>query len=201
MKLRHSPTSPFVRKVMMTALEAGVADRIKAIATDVWSPDTTIGADNPLGKVPALVLDDGTVLYDSPVICEYLDSLNTDGAPLFPPPGPARWAALKQQALSDGICDAAVLWLRETKRPEGERSPSWIERQKLAITRGCDALEASADGLSGPVTIGTLSAAMALGYLDLRFPELNWRAGRPKLAAWFLEASARPSFEATRPVG
>jgi glutathione S-transferase len=200
MKLRHSHTSPFVRKVMMTALEAGVADRIEAVPTDVWSRDTTIGEHNPLGKVPTLVLDDGTTLYDSPVICEYLDSLNRNGAHLFPPPGPARWTALTQQALGDGICDAAVAWRLESRRPEGEMSPSWIERQKLAVTRGCDVLEASVDELSGPVTIGTLAAVTALAYLDLRFEELNWRATRPKLAAWFLKASARPSFEATRPV-
>lgn len=199
MKLRYSQTSPYVRKVMMTALEAGVADRIEKVPTDVWSRDTTIGEHNPLGKVPALVLDDGTVLFDSPVICEYLDSLNHSGTSLFPPPGPARWKALTQQALGDGLCDAAVSWRLESRRPEGEMSLSWIERQKLAVMRACDTLEASVDALSGSVTIGTLAAVTGLAYLDLRFPELEWRASRPKLAAWFEAASARPSFDATRP--
>lgn len=198
MKLRYSKTSPYVRKVMMVAMEAGLAANITLEPTDAWSPDTTLPQDNPIGKVPTLILDDGTTLYDSPVICEYLDGLH-DGPKLFPAVGPARWTALRLQALADGICDAAVLRRLEAMRPEGERSPSWIGRQRMVLVRGCDALEADAGKLAGPTTVGTLAAMAALGYLDLRCADLGWRDGRPRLAAWFEEASRRQSFRDTRP--
>ncbi len=102
MKLRYSPTSPYVRKVSVTALELGLTERIARVPTDTQDRESGIAEHNPLGKVPALILDDGGVLYDSPVICEYLDSLH-DGPPMFPAAGPARWTALRQQALGDGI--------------------------------------------------------------------------------------------------
>ncbi|MBI1208226.1 MAG: glutathione S-transferase [Azospirillum sp.] len=198
MKLRFAATSPYARKVAMVVHEAGIADRIEIVVTDVWSPTTDIGDDNPLGKVPALMLEDGTTLYDSPVICEYLDSLG--GGQLFPPPGPARWRALTLQALADGICDAAVQRLLESRRAEGERSPSWMERQRRAIERALDALEASAADLdAGPITIATLAVQAALGYLDLRFAADAWRQGRPVLAAWFAANATRDSFTLTRP--
>lgn len=197
MKLRYSKTSPFVRKVRMTAWELDLTDRIVLDPTDAWSPATTLPQDNPLGKVPTLVLEDGSTLYDSAVICEYLDSLG--GTPKLFPTGPERWIALKLQALADGICDAAVLARLEAGRAEGERSPSWIERQKRAMVRGCDALEADIDTLSGPVTIGTLAVLAALGYLDLRFPEDDWRGPHPRLARWFETAGDRPGFRHTDP--
>jgi len=197
MKLYYSLASPYVRKVRMAALELGVAERIDLVLTDAWSVTAGLPQDNPLCKVPTLVLTDGTPLYDSPVICEYLDHLAGGG--LFPPAGPARWTALCQQALGDGLCDAAVARRLEGMRPENLRSPTWIERQKAAMIRACDTLENDADDLSGPVTIGGLAVATALGYLDLRFAEEDWRPGRPRLAAWFAEAGKRPSFHATRP--
>ncbi|HYD30961.1 MAG TPA: glutathione S-transferase N-terminal domain-containing protein [Azospirillaceae bacterium] len=200
MKLHHSPTSPFVRKVMMVAIEAGVADRVETLPTDAWASKPDHLAHNPLSKVPALVLEDDTCLYDSPVICEYLDSLNR-GVHLFPAMGPARWTALRQMALADGMCDAAVLRLKESMRSEGERSPSWIERQKAAVARAVEALEAEADGLAAAQpTIGTLAIMAALGYLDLRYKAEDWRQGHPKLLAWFDRASDRDSFRLTAPV-
>ncbi|WP_207456864.1 glutathione S-transferase N-terminal domain-containing protein [Azospirillum sp. SYSU D00513] len=198
MKLRHSPTSPFVRKVMMVAIECGLEGSVEAVPTNAWAPDTDLIKDNPLSKVPALVLEDGTALYDSPVIAEYLDTLH-DGPRLFPPTGPARWAALRQQALADGLCDAAILRLREGMRPEGEKSPSWIERQRAAMERSLDGMEAEAGSLGDSLTIGTVAILATLGYLDFRYAAEEWRKGRPALAAWFERASDRDSFRRTVP--
>ncbi|MEK7820711.1 MAG: glutathione S-transferase N-terminal domain-containing protein, partial [Pseudomonadota bacterium] len=117
MKLRFSPTSPYVRKVCVVALETGLFARLDLAPTNVWAADTDIGRDNPLGKVPALATDGGEVLFDSPVICEYLDSLH-DGAKLFPAAGGARWTALRRQALADGILDASVLRFLENRRKD-----------------------------------------------------------------------------------
>lgn len=183
MKLRYSPTSPFARKVLAIAVEAGLRDRIALVPTDAWAPGTDLVKDNPLCKVPALVLDGGEVLYDSPVICEYLDSLH-DGIKLFPATGGARWTALRRQALADGLMDAAVARRLEEKRPDGERSQGWIDRQTAAMTRALDALEDEADQLGQQPTIGHIAIACALGYVDLRFDADNWRRTRPALADW-----------------
>lgn len=198
MKLRWSPTSPYVRKVMMVVIECGLEQAIEKQTTNAWAPDTDLPADNPLGKVPALVLEDGTALFDSPVIAEYLDTLH-DGPRLFPATGPARWAALRQQALADGVCDAAILRRLEAQRPDGEKSPAWMERQRRAVARSLDVLEAEAAGLGDAPTIGTLSVLAALGYLDFRFGHEDWREGRPALSRWFEAMSARDSFRRTAP--
>lgn len=198
MKLRWSPTSPYVRKVVMVAIECGLEDSIEKQETNAWSPETDLPQDNPLGKVPALILKDGTALFDSPVIAEYLDSLH-DGHRLFPPAGPARWTALRLQALADGVCDAAILRRLEANRPDGEKSPNWMERQRRAVARALDVLEGEAEGLGSELTIGTLSVLVALGYLDFRFGYENWREGRPKLAQWFTAMSDRDSFRRTAP--
>ena len=197
MKLRYSGTSPYVRKVLATAIEAGLDDRIERVPTDPWAPDTDLPASNPLGKVPALTLDDGTVLFDSPVICEYLDSLQ-NGPKLFPE-GRARWVALRLAAIGDGICDAAINRLLDTRRPESQQSADWQERQKRAIARACDLLESEAATLEDSVTIGQLATACALGYVDFRWDAVQWRQGRPKLAAWFERFSERPSIATTKP--
>ena len=203
MKLRYSPTSPYVRKVSVTAIELGLAGRIEHIPTDTQGGDPGITEHNPLGKVPALVLDDGGVLYDSPVICEYLDGLH-DGPRTFPAEGPERWTALRQQALGDGILDAAILRMIETlRRPETLRWQGWIDHQAAKVVRAVDQFEAEAaelpGGLAGPLTIGAIAAGCALGYLDFRAPELEWRAGRAELAAWYEEFSQRPSMRETVP--
>ncbi|WP_448206288.1 glutathione S-transferase N-terminal domain-containing protein [Azospirillum sp. sgz302134] len=199
MKLRWSPTSPYVRKVMMVAIECGLEKAVETQKTDAWSPETDLPKDNPLGKVPALVLEDGTALYDSPVIAEYLDTLH-DGPRLFPAHGPARWTALRQQALADGICDAAILRRLEANRPDGEKSPNWMERQRRAVARALDVLEAeAATGLGDTLTVGTLAVLVALGYLDFRFGHEDWREGRPALTAWFAAMSDRDSFRRTAP--
>jgi glutathione S-transferase len=202
MKLRYSPTSPYVRKVSVTAIELGLAGRIERILTNTQDRDSGIAEHNPLGKVPALILDDGGVLYDSPVICEYLDSLH-DGAKLFPAKGAARWTALRQQALADGILDAAILCMIETlRRPEPLRWQGWIDHQTGKVRRALDQLEAEASGsgtLAGPLTIGRIAAGCALGYLDFRFPDLGWRDGRAALAAWYADFAQRPAMQETVP--
>jgi glutathione S-transferase len=197
MKLFFSPTSPFVRKVRVCAIEMGVADRLALVPANAFAEDG-LRTVNPLSKVPALSLKDGTVLYDSPVLCEYVDHLGGGG--LFPAPGPDRWTALRRQALGDGICDAALRQVLENRRAEGDRHADDIARQALAVASGLDSLEQEAVSLaSEALTIGEISVACALGYLDLRFSHQDWRIGRPNLTAWFAEVAKRPSMVATQP--
>jgi glutathione S-transferase len=198
MNVRWSATSPYVRKVMMVAIECGVADSITRQPTDPWSADTDLPQGNPLGKVPALTLEDGTTLFDSPVIAEYLDSLSV-GQRVLPVAGPERWAALRLQAIADGMCDAAILRRLESARPEGEKSAAWMERQRVAVSRALDLLEAEAASLGDGVTIGALAVLATLGYLDFRFAHEPWREGRPALTAWFARMADRDSFRRTAP--
>ena len=201
MKLYMNKLSPFARKVRILALEAGIADRIEEIDT-VVSPvaaNETLARENPLTKIPALVTDKGDTFYDSPVICEYLDTLHKKRK-FLPGTGPQRFVAMRCQALTDGILDAAVLCRYETAlRPEGLRWKDWIEGQKRKIRGGLDALEAEAASWGEDFDIGQIGAACVCGYLDFRFPDLEWRAGRPKLAAWFERAAQRPSVRDTAP--
>jgi len=197
MKLRYSPTSPYVRKVTVTAIETGLNDRIERILTmPASAPD--LPGDNPLGKVPALVLDNGERLIDSPVIVEYLDSLH-QGTKVIPPSGDARWKALKLEALADGILDAAVSRLMEMRRPANEQSKAWIEKQKTVIGRALDWLEKNASSLDDKPTIGNITVAIAGDYLDFRFSGDDWRKGRPQFAQWHKRFAARPSMKETYP--
>lgn len=201
MILRYSGGSPYARKVRVAAFECGLADRLQAVASHPWRAPDDLKALNPLGKIPTLVTDDGLVLFDSPVICEYLDSLHA-GPKLIPAAGPARWIARRTEALGDGIMDAAVLWRVEiTQRKQQGQLPEWVERQEGAITRTLDVLEREPEVLAGPLTIGSIAVACALGYLDFRFGFLDWRKTRPKLAGWFKDFAKRPSMVATAPEG
>lgn len=195
--LRYSATSPFVRKVLVVAMETGLEDRIERIATLPWDPKTDLPKDNPLGKVPALKTPEGW-LYDSLVICEYLDSLHS-GAKLFPPPGPARWQALRHHALADGAMDAAILRRLESQRPDGQRSQGWMDRQKAAVERSLDSLESDGKALVDLSDIGAITIAIMLGYLDFRFAADEWRRGRPALTAWYARVSQDESMLATVP--
>lgn len=197
MKLRYSTTSPFARKVLVVAHETGLAERVECVVTNAWAPETDLVRDNPLSKVPALITDGGETLYDSPVICEYLDSLH-DGRKLFPGAGGERWNQLRLQALADGILDAAVQIRIETAiRPEEFRWSGWIERQAAAINRALDALEQECGAWGSDFLIGQITVAVALGYLDLRMAVPNWRAGRPALTNWGERALSRPSMTMT----
>lgn len=199
MQLYFNPASPFVRKVRVTAHELGLSGKIEltSITLTPVSPHEGVRSNNPLGKIPALITDDGAVLYDSPVICEYLDAL-AGGNRIFPAGGTTRWTALRRQALADGIMDAAVLTRYEqTVRPQELRWQAWADGQLLKIRTALDSLER--ENLEGAFDIGVISIACALGYLDLRFASEGWRTSRPRLAAWLAAVSQRPSLAATVP--
>jgi len=194
MQLLYSPASPFARKVRIVAHEVGLADRIAISVVNPWTGDE-VRAVNPLSKVPCMITDEGQPLHDSRVICEYLDALGGGG--LFPT-GEARWRALTMQSLADGMGDAAVRAVVEGRRPDGERHDDEIERQMKAITTGLDSLEKDGSA-AGAFHIGEIAVAAQLGYFDFR-GVIDWRAGRPGLAAWYQGIARRDSMVATEPV-
>jgi glutathione S-transferase len=161
-------------------------------------PHAELIRDNPLSKIPTLVLDDGTVIYDSPVICEYFDSLH-GGAKLFPVATPERMTALRWQALGDGMLDFLLLWRNELSRPA--QSEPHLNTYRVKRDKSLEALEAEAGVLARtPYGIGHIAIGVALSYLDFRFAEDNWRGPHPQLAAWHATIAARPSFRATEAV-
>jgi glutathione S-transferase len=201
MRLLSSPTSPYARKVRMTVLEKGLADRVAiepGVPMGTADEAAAVRRVNPLGKIPALVLDTGEALYDSPVICEYLDAIGT-GPVLLPASGTGRWTALRLQALGDGVADAAFNIVMEHRRAEALRSSEWLDRWTRAIHGAADALEEAL--AAGPLAadLGAIAIAAAFGYVDFRLPQIDWRAGRPRLTAAFADLAARPSFVATAP--
>lgn len=204
MKLWYSPASPFVRKVIAAAHECGVADKLVIVdaTTNPINRNLSLVADNPVGKIPAMVLEDGQVLYDSRVICAYLDSIS-QGARIIPASGSDRFRAMTLEALGDGIMEAAVLTRYEaTLRPQDLRWQGWSEGQMAKVNSGLDSLEKDwAEFLAGPFTIGHLAVGAALGYLDFRFPDLDWRSRCPGLAAWYETFAKRPSMKASEPKG
>lgn len=194
MKIAYSPNSPYVRKAMACAL-------VRGVAMDKWVPAAGSGelaATNPLSKVPTLVTDDGAVLYDSPVICEYLDSVGS--APkLFPPAGPARWKALQLMALGDGMMDACQPRRREIALPQDAGRIDYIATQRAKVDRAIATLEAEADKLGALTTIGEITIGCALGYLDFRYANEPWRPGHPKLTAWYEKVATMPALAQTAP--
>ena len=196
MKLFYSPASPYARKVLACAITRGVDSQIERVPCNPNESPSELLAVNPLSKVPCLVTDDGLALFDSPVICEYLDSRG-DALPMFPGHGPARWRALKFQAMGDGILDASVPRRWEMLKPAEAGRAAWIARQKAAVDRTLDALEA--DLPHRIVDIGSIAVACALGYLDFRFAAEPWRPVCPKLAAWFAAFGENPGIAQTVP--
>jgi glutathione S-transferase len=201
MKLFHSATSPFVRKVMVLLHEAKSIDRVTLVPASghPLDPGTMPVDRNPLGKIPALERADGPTLYDSRVITRYLDETLTAG--LYPP-APRLWDTLTLEATADGICEAAVLIRYEFHvRPEASRSSDWADAQWQKIDRALTAVEQRwLSHLSGPLDIGQIAIGCALGYLDFRLDDRNWRSDRPSLAAWYDAFSSRPAMQATAPV-
>lgn len=196
MILRYSPASPYARKIRIAAELLGLADRIEIAAASTADPSDSLRMQNPLGKIPTLVLDDGSSLYDSRVIAEYLDHLAGGGKIIPHEPAP-RLEALRLQALGDGMNDAALLIRYEAfTRPEALRHAETIELQQGKIDRALAMLEAAPP--SGRVDIGRIAIACALGYLDLRF-DGAWRNAHPRLVAWLADFAAKvPAFEATK---
>ena len=198
LRLRYSPSSPFVRKVLVLAHETGLADRIELIPTDVWASDSDIARDNPLGKVPALVAPEGTFI-GSLLCCEYLDTLHVKGR-LIPIAAAERWPVLQLHALADGVMEAAVAHVVERlRRPAAFIHEDYLQRQTDKIKRALDALQIATSRLGQRVDIATITLACALGYLDFRLPEFDWRRDRSALALWEKDFSTRPSLVATRP--
>jgi glutathione S-transferase len=193
--LRYSAASPYARKIRIAAELLGLSDRIEIVPANTADPADSLRAQNPLGKIPTLVLEDGSTLYDSRVIADYLDHL-AGGGRLVPADPKRRFEALRLQALGDGINDAALLIRYETfTRPEALRHAETIALQQGKIERALDALEAAPP--VGQPDIGHIAVACALGYLDLRF-DGAWRERRPRLAAWLIDFAAKvPTFEAT----
>jgi glutathione S-transferase len=201
MKLHWSPRSPFVRKVMIVLHETGLdarVTRIRSVAA-MAVPNAGLMVDNPLSQIPALVMDNGESLYDSPVICEYLDTLHA-GAKFFPAAGPARWRALRRQALADGMMAILLLWRQERMKSPAQQLPEWLAAFATKIDAGMARLEQEAPALAadgfdiGHVTIGCL-----LSYLDYRFADLDWRSAHPAMAAWHAGFQQRPSAMASVP--
>ncbi|MBS0247966.1 MAG: glutathione S-transferase family protein [Proteobacteria bacterium] len=199
MILRHSPASPFVRKVKVAADLLGLTAQIELRDADTVSPELGFLGQNALGKIPTLVLDDGTTLFDSPVILEYLDHL-VGGGRILPAEPKARFAALRLQALCDGILDAALLIVYEGRFRQPEmKVQAWIDRQLGKIDRALALLEAAPPVIADMPDVGQITLACALGYLDLRL-EGSWRKDHPKLVAWLDQFAARvPAFARTKP--
>ncbi|MDH1262072.1 glutathione S-transferase N-terminal domain-containing protein [Pseudomonas sp. GD03944] len=201
MQLISAPASPFARKVRVLASETGLLPRIELIDTAVLpvTHNEQVNASNPLGKLPVLLTDDGEALFDSRVICEYLDSLH-DQAPLFPAEPAARWRTLRLAALADGLMDAALLLRYERAvRPAEYQWDGWVDGQLGKVRRALASLDAQAHELQGSLNIASISVACALGYLDFRFADLHWRQDAPALAAFQAAFAARESMRSTEP--
>lgn len=201
MKLFYAAASPFARKVWAQAYENGLGDQLTVIPATV-SPvnrDKTIVDVNPSGKIPTLVTAEGEAIYDSRVICEYLDSI-APRAKMFPS-GSGRWKALVLQSLADEALDAALLARYEmVLRPESLRWPDWHAGQMAKLAASFDTLEQSWTGyLAGHLDIGVIAAGCLCGYMDFRFPEFDWRQAHPKVSAWYEGFAKRPSMEKTAP--
>jgi glutathione S-transferase len=197
MKLHWSPRSPFVRKVMIVAHETGLVERLTCVRTvaAMKVPNPALLPDNPLCKIPALVLDDGSPLYDSRVICEYLDTLHAR-AKLFPLAGPARFVALRRQALGDGFLDFLLLWRHERERPQPSRE--LLDAFAVKFNAVLSALDQEVAGLATTAFgIGHIAIFCGLSYLDFRFRDLDWRPAHQEVAAWLAVFEKRASAQAT----
>lgn len=200
MKLYHSPASPYARKVRTVIAEKGLDSLVDEILTDVHSDPAELLAVNPLGRIPALVTDEGMALFDSPVICAYLDAHPAGAsAPLTPSSGPERWLILRGEALGDGLMDIGLDLITEKRKPEGEKSPTLAARRRGQLERTLDVTLEFVSGLPKTFNLGHVAIACALGYLDFRHDEIGWRNGRGELSAWYAEISKRPSVASTAP--
>ena len=198
MKLLYSPTSPYARKARIVAREKRLLGRVEEVISLPADKPAELLAANPLGKVPALILDDSSVLFDSPVICEYLDQLTPD-VPLIPN-GPARWPVLRAQALADGMVDVAVLGVMEKRRPPELQLVDRLEHLRTQMRSAVRQMPQELTSLGGELNMGHIAIAAALGYLDLRHPDLEWRGlADASLVTWYAEFSGRQSMQDTEP--
>lgn len=196
MKLYNTPTSPFGRKVLITAIEKGLDGKIEVLPAR--TPEAELHKKNPLDKLPVLVTDDGEVLIESSLICEYLDEIG--GGPKLVPADPkSRRRIIQAQAVAQGVLDAVVLLRMEDRRKPEERSKEWIERQQKKIDRGMPALDALLAALPEGPTLAHITFACAVWFMDKHGIGGDWRKGAPKLAAWYETFKKRPSFAKTEP--
>lgn len=199
LRLHWSPKSPYVRKVLICAHELGLADRLELVRSvaAMSKPNARLMQDNPLSKIPTLVLEDGFALFDSAVICEYLDELGA--GTLFPRAGSDKWQALRWHAFGDGLLDALILWRNERER--AAPLPALLEAFELKTRAALKQLDDEAQALNETAfSIGHVALGCALGYLDYRFDAFGWRAQAPRLAEWYAEIRTRPSFQTTEPI-
>ncbi len=196
MKLRFSSSSPYVRKVWVAALETGLDSRIERIMVSPVNREDVLSSPNPLGKIPCLETDDGMVLYDSPVILDYLDTCH-DGGRLIPAEGRDRYEVLRRQALGDGMLENVVNIFIESMRKPERQSKGWMAHNKASVDRAIAALEGEAGELEGTIDAGSITLAVAMAFVDKHFPDEDWRTGHPKLAAWYDAFNQRPSMTET----
>lgn len=196
MKLRWSPVSPYVRKVVVLMKEKGIEDAIEKEKSNPMSREDRAANPNPLGKIPCLVTDDGQPVFDSPVIMEYLDTV-CDGPEMLPKSGDARWTALRRQATADGMMDSMVASFVETLKKPEHRSDAILAHYKSIVFNGIAALDNEAASFGDAVDIGTISVAVAVSFTDQNYPDEDWRADNPALAAWFDNFRQRPSMMET----
>jgi glutathione S-transferase len=197
MKLHWSPTSPYVRKVMIAAHELGIADRFELVETTPETVIDDVSPDSPLGMVPALVTDAGEPLYDSAVIVAWLN--DRFGGDLIPAPGPEAWPVYRRHALAHGLIDTTNARFHERRRPPELQWPQLDAKLARRIGLALDGLEREVDALAGPYTIAPITAGVALSYVDRHFADEDWRATRPGLATWHAAVAQRPSMVATAP--
>ena len=197
MKLYYSKTSPYSRKVRLMIYEKGLQQTIISVACNPFGEVPDLETANPLGKIPTLILDDGSSLYDSPVICAYLDTLTPDK--LIPASEKERWNVLRWEALCDGILDAAYNIVMERRRDSREQSASWIELWNNQISRSLNFIEADIDALPEQLSLAHLSLGAVLGYLDFRLSDLDWHSQCPALTVWYDVFSKRDAMQNTQP--
>ena len=196
MELYYTATSPYSRKVRLLIQEKGLQERVTEVVQNPLKNEQAILSANPLGKIPVLILDEGHALYDSRVICQYLNGL-IQAPDLIQSENGEVWPVLRGEALADGIMDATFLSVMELKRSESERSAFWLERWRRQIKSALDEVEKQIPQHGGDPTLATLAFASALVYLDLRLADLDWRQDRPLVTAWYDDFSTRPSMKAT----
>lgn len=199
MRLYMTAPSPFARKCRVVVREKGLADRVKEIAADPYANDPALVAANPVAQAPALVTDDGTAFTNSPLICAYLDAIGS-GSRLIPQGGEAHWRTRRLEVLADSALEMGVKMVLENRRPESERSPTWLARWRDGMTRALDALEAW-NPPADPLDLGVISTGCAVTWIGFRHPDFDWRKGRPNLAALSDRLEKRSSFRETHPAG
>lgn len=196
LRMYHDSNCPYSRKVLIMAEEHRLGEIFEFVSPFTEAGQAAIAQDNPLAKMPALVIAPGVAIFDSRVICRYVDSLRANRPSLYPSEGVPLWMALRYESLGDGMLDAAIAARQESTRPQTHQLPDRIEKQLGKVRAGLKCLEAEVDRLEGPLTVGSIAVSNALSYLDFRWGHMPWRDGHPRLAAWQARTGSLPAFAA-----